>query len=401
MATLVVAATLLVCALLPRALRDATVLLQYRTAQLEERTPRMNSSRQMLGHDPMFHHPPELITAGTCKVDHGVKVEDECKAMAEHLGIWSRRGGKFRVLGSTNSKNPAGCFLFKNKLFFNPNMASTLTAEAGNRPRSLICGPPSAERIYNGTCDEDLVPTRAECHRAAFYLGLIQTPPWGPASSTEFRVKSIRNPKWPKGCFQHRGIVFYNTRGAANGDCGITQGCICNEELSLAVGPPAYPITGGSCPAQGTVAEADCKASVEALGYEVSSYIPTTFDANLPPGCILSSTGRTLKYNHATSSTACDRQNQCICSGEYPRAYFVMRGTCQKNDVLDVSQCRIRAAELHYEITSEEMDWADTNFPSGCFVLKKKLVFNTVASAAPCAADRHCICATNAKLQIR
>lgn len=397
MATLVVAVTLLVCALLPKALRDATVLLQYRTAQLQESNPMMNSSRQMTQTDDgLFHTSPETITTGTCPQDHGVAVASECEPMAAQLGLVFR---KFRVMAPNNVKNPAGCFLFNQRLFFNPNMASPVEADGGGRARSIICGQPTASRRSTGTCPEGLFLDRADCHNAAYFLGLVSTPVWGKAPVSNFKAKHMRNPWWPKGCFQRGTKVWYNSNPASTGECSDTVPCICSAPLASEPGPPAYIKTSGTkCPVQ--VAEGSCRASADGLGLEYSAYKSLTLTTADPPGCYLSN-GK-LYYNSLTTSTrGCSQQNQCICSGAYPQAYMVMRETCKRNDRLEVGECRRRAEELHFRPTAFEMEHESAGFPNGCFLIGNKLYFNSAPSAEECTADKVCICASNPESEIR
>lgn len=400
LATLVVAVTLLVCAFLPKALRDTTVLLQYRTARLQESTPRMNSSRQM--QDLSFFTRIYVPTTVTCPLDHIVRVKELCVPMAKkliELGYTLSFPRGFKELPErARSNHPAGCFLLNGRIWFNPKIDSTATAESGTAIRTLFCGSPSAVFIKSGHCPAGVLPEQS-CVASAFFLGLVSTPPWESAPSN-YKARSFSQTlTWPKGCVKHKEALRYNENDASIADCSkVDGGCICASPAPAGgAAPLAYIKRCTTCPTP--VTEADCEASANGLGLVFSSYNSTMSDLSRPYGCFKHSSG-SLYFNSAESIQECSSQDACLCSGIEPKTYSVMRETCKKIDRLDICECRRRAIEAGFEITSEDIH-DDTDYPSGCYVTKKKLWFNEAASAANCTPDQYCVCANSTVSEIR
>jgi len=307
----------------------------------------------------------------------------------------------FKVLPEkARSNHPAGCFLLNGRIWFNPNFQSSATAVSGTAVRTLFCGSPSAHLITTGHCPAGLVLKEESCHASAFFLGLVSTPPWGSVDDFNYIVRSFKQTlTWPKGCVKHNEALRYNTNDASSADCSnVVGGCICESPPPAGgVAPLAYIKKCTTCPTP--VTEADCEASANGLGLVFSSYTSTMSDLSRPYGCFKHSSG-SLYFNSAESTQECSSQDQCLCSGIEPKTYSVMRETCKKIDRLDICECRRRAIEAGFEITSEDIH-TDTDYPSGCYVTKKKLWFNEAASAANCTPDQYCVCANNTVSEIR
>jgi len=103
LATLAVTVTLLLCALVPKALRDVTMLLRYNAAQLEGSSIIMNSARQMSTMDKVY-----VLETGECP-ESEVILASQCKGVADAHGIGYNQSS---IITETPIANrPAGCFL--------------------------------------------------------------------------------------------------------------------------------------------------------------------------------------------------------------------------------------------------------------------------------------------------
>lgn len=374
LATLVVGVTLLLCTLLPRALKDATVLLQYRTAQLQEGTVRMNSSRQMVS--TQYYMP---YISDTCPTDY-VPLESECSDWATTFIAQNPTYSfsSFRVM-RPNTKHPAGCWFFNGKLFFN---SGSSTKDCTNR-YSCLCLRPKAETLSaGGTCSGPRI-SEGDCegHASALMLPF----------SSGFEVKSFKNTKWPAGCFLNNNKLWYNTNFTGTRDCSGDVSCIClNPALLPPPGPAAHTRDCATCPVNRQVIQEDCEASASRLQLGYTSYSIIS-NVTSPKGCFLSNSQ--LFFNTASTGTQCEPTKKCICGGEYPASYDVMRETCDPDHIVNVCECRKRALELHFEVTSEEMYQVDPNYPVGCYLQNKKIWYNSASYGANCTEQRHCICA--------
>merc|ERR1719350_319190 len=116
----------------------------------------MNSSRQM--QDLSFFTRIYVPTTVTCPLDHIVRVKELCVPMAKkliELGYTLSYPRGFKELPErARSNHPAGCFLLNGRIWFNPKIDSTATAESGTAIRTLFCGSPSAVLIEVGIAQQ-------------------------------------------------------------------------------------------------------------------------------------------------------------------------------------------------------------------------------------------------------
>jgi len=379
-ATLVVALTLLLCALLPKALRDATVLLQYRSARFQESSFKMNSSRQMGDMEPYI-----LNTTATCSLP--IQMAD-CKEMAQRLSVGSyfRTLIRYKTVDHTMGQNkyPSGCIVDGNWVMFNKNPS---TKDCGQGTACLCMRPVRhPELIETGTCDS--IVTKDECKAKALQ------------ENFPFKVAAL--PKvWIRGCFKFTNrfgatSFWYNTEPTATGACRKNRLCYCYTKQPEA--PPAPEVTGyisncAACPPSNIFAsKSDCYATAQALGVYQSSWEYMN-DDQFPAGCF--KIKNKLWYNQNTASRAsCDQSDYtCICSGSKPAstAYTKTSNTCPK--ALSMCECKEKADELDLNYDNREFMNLDT-YPAGCFMINRVLWHNTKKSSTVQCGTKNttCIC---------
>lgn len=253
------------------------------------------------------------------------------------------------------------------------------------------------KQIDGRRCNKKKQLTEAECRSAAHILPDVVF-----SEIKKGKFFDDRN-KWPLGCFVFNQKLWFNTNPAARGKCpgkdtaGVA--CICFEKNTpVAEPPPVVAIPGAytevckTCQPNGFVGEGDCVDYARSLALPFHGQVATSMnELSYPKGCFLIK--KTLWHNKANSNATCDRQDtQCICGGG-KEAYVQISATCPVEERLAYCDCKRQADTLGLTYSSSEM-MSDPNYPAGCFMIAKKLWFNSnKTSAANCGEDTPCICA--------
>lgn len=384
--------TLLLCALLPKALRDATVLLQYRSAQLQESILRMNSSRQM-------STAVEYVRVNAaCPMSDKV-AEVHCLDVAKRLGLAIANAAETpHIIESPIQSMPSGCFMDeRGKLFYNKKAGNTHTSCTGGQ--TCICrdesGTTKEYLIDSGSCQAGDTIAESECASRANALGLNYV-------RTNFRLNT---PNWPAGCFfrESKNILYYNSLLTAAVACGVNKKCLCygkprnidgpgDTENTPPPPPAAYTKGCGTCPTSIT-SMGDCKKAADAKGIQYSHEEAFNDVNSLPYGCF--TINQKLAYNSNTAGQGtCDSSTRtCICAGTLPSAYSQTTSICPPSERLPKCQCTEMAISLNMTYSDVE-EMTDNNYPAGCFIILKTLWYNHAGSSvATCSDEKTCICA--------
>merc|ERR1719414_580323 len=350
----------------------------------------MNSSREM-----STMKRPTIIYSGECSFAERIP-SGQCENIAKKYLINYTR---FEKIENTTNNWPSGCFLkggVGGELIENTQRYPSVTECSSNAP--CICMGEMREVIqrYNKKCNRKGL-AEDDCKPAAINLGL---------SFTGMRpAKHFSQPHWPAGCFLYgkggQKKLFYNTNSGSKGKCDSVPGlsCLCfksNKPLAVADPPPsiagAYTEECETCSSQGQVAREQCSAYATSLQLTFHGQDPHTMnDPTYPQGCFLLK--KVLWYNTAVTSVTCDQHEAtCICGGG-KAAYQKHSSTCEDADRLTTCDCKKMADSLQLTYSSREY-MKDPNYPAGCFMIGKKLWFNSnKTSTANCEEDKPCICA--------
>merc|ERR1719414_355038 len=143
--------------------------------------------------------------------------EQECKARAEQYiktNSLSFTIKKFKSFAS--AKWPEGCWILprKKKVFFNTNSASQI--KCGNGGSWCMCKASFVLAKNDAQCTHKITMPE-ECEEAAKAQNV---------QYKKFVTKELKK-KWPTGCFELKGTLFFNTR-PSGGKCGKKKSaCIC------------------------------------------------------------------------------------------------------------------------------------------------------------------------------
>jgi len=353
----------------------------------------MNSSREM---STMSTMRPTIIDSGECSFAETIKSAGQCEVIAKKYMI--DYTGPPNTIENTTKRWPAGCFLKGGKggeLIYNTQRYPSVTECSTSAP--CICMPEMKEVIqrFSGKCNKKGL-AEDDCKPAAINLGLSFT---GMSNKSQFK------PHWPAGCFLYgeggQKKLYYNPNSGSKAKCDSRKGlsCLCFKDkkpLDVADPPPniagAYTEECETCSSQGQVAREQCSAYATALQLTFHGHDPHTMnDPTYPQGCFLIK--KTLWYNTAVTSVKCDQHDTtCICGGG-KEAYQKHSSTCEDADRLTTCECKKMADSLQLTYSSREY-MTDPHYPAGCFMVGKKLWFNSdKSSAASCEEDKPCICA--------
>jgi len=426
---------LLVCAFLPKALRDATVLLQYRTARLQESTPRMNSSRQMSS--PTAY----LVTQGTCPTDHPTAIITSlarCEEVVNNvLGI--------STLSHTTMRSfsyPPGCFLHYidgkvTKLVWNSQSPSNRGCE---NEEVCVCDaePPIKTETYAvkaGICSTALAVPKTDCLDRAKALGYNIG---GHPTLAEDRTGSL-----PRGCVVHDWFPAGTKRVVYNSDffnarvCSDRQHCVCfgSKPPPAGAGPPEEPTTTTTTPVADAYSDhcrlcetpimdwETCFNRAGRLRYNTNQKLDM-FDKNYPEGCFVlkhqlwlnhhnptlpqTAFGLVAPYNQPRPSDGftgpmCNHDHYgwgapfaCICKGQQVlNPQNISSGTCPTTKPLAWCECERMAKQLGTYTEFERISSPER--PARCFLdSDKKLWWNSyLTSTVQCGnSGTQCICAS-------
>jgi len=428
--TLVVAFTLLLCAVLPKALRDATQLLQYRSAQPHTGILRMNSSRQMSS--PTAY----LVTGRNCPTGM-ITSFARCQEVVKNvLGISLINSGT-----RASWFQPPGCFIGwfhggvggAGIIAWNSELETIQPCQDEN---VCVCdaAPPTKTETYlvlSSKCPTALAVPRDDCARRSHQVAVYNENDYSEVSTIDF----------PRGCvvIVENGVT---TRVVFNNDffspklCSANESCVCfgSKPPPEGVQPPVETTTtttpvvdafGDECRLCETpILNLDtCFNRAERLRYITTEKLEM-FDRNYPEGCFVlkrqlwlnrhteTPTQRVAPLNDQYKSPRpqdgftgpmCDSEHYpwggpmaCICLGQQVlNPQKISSGTCGTATPLAWCECERMATKLGTYTEFERIN--SSSKPARCFLdSANKLWWNRyLTSTVQCGNNgTECICAS-------